>query len=313
MTFAPVAGRGPAPADFSVTLANRAEFVDEVRRAAVTGTGFAAGKIGTSEKHWMYYPVLMAEETDRRRRFAFEAATRFHCRGSGVFPLTSPAMATFAAFYATHVRRLDSLGVMRDLTALEDMVLWNYAPPARTILFQDQEPDRGVPADDSRCYLPAFAGKRLLLVAPFAHLLRQRATRETFEAVWSRTGKRWFEPASVDSLEFPYGFEPATQERYGSAIALCNEVVAEMDRREFDVALIAAGALGIPLAAAAKAGGRIGISLGGHLQVLFGVLGQRWRDDPEWQARYINDAWLDMPRAYRPAAYETVCDNGCYW
>lgn len=313
MTFAPVTSRGPVPADFTVTPANRAEFVAEVRRAAVAGTGFAAGKIGTSEKHWMYYPVLMAEETDRRRRFAFEAATRFHCRGSGIFPLTPTAIDAFAAFYATHLRHMDSLGLMRDLTVLEDAVLWHYALPARPILFQDQEPDRSVPADDTRCYLPGCAGKRVLLVAPFAHLLRQRATRETFEAVWSRTGKHWFEPASVDSLEFPYGFEPDTQARYGSAITLYDAVVAEMDRRAFDVALIAAGALGIPLASAAKARGRVGISLGGHLQVLFGVLGQRWRDDPEWQARYINAAWIDMPRSYRPAEYETVCDNGCYW
>lgn len=313
MTFAPVVGRGPVPADFAVTLADRTEFVAEVRRAAASGTGYAAGKVGTSEKHWMYHPVLMAAETDRRRRFAFDAATRFHCRGSGVFPLAAMDIETFVAFYATHLRHLDSLGVMRDLTVLEDAVLWHYALPARPIRFQDQEPDRSTPADDARCYLPAFAGKRLLLVAPFAHLLRQRATRETFEAVWSRTGKRWFEPASVDSLEFPYGFEPGTHARYGSAIALYDELVAEMDRREFDVALIAAGALGIPLASAAKARGHIGISLGGHLQVLFGVLGQRWRDAPEWHARYINDAWLDMPRAYRPAEYETVCDNGCYW
>lgn len=161
--------------------------------------------------------------------------------------------------------------------------------------------------------LPALAGKRVLLIAPFAHLLRQRAARDTFEGDWSRTGKRWFEPASVDSLEFPYGFEPATQTRYGSAIALCDAVIAERNRRDFDVALIAAGALGIPLASAAKASGRIGLSLGGHLQGLFGVLGQRWRDDPEWQSRDINDAWIDMPRSYRPAEYENVCDNGCSW
>ena len=55
------------------------------------------------------------------------------------------------------------------------------------------------------------------MVCPFADLLGERATRETFEAVWAKTGKRWFEPASVSGIELPYGFEPATQERFATA------------------------------------------------------------------------------------------------
>lgn len=313
MSALPVQRRGPVPTGFEVTCIDRAAFVADVRQAVAEGRGYASGKIGTSEKHWMHYPIVTTTVTDRRQRFAVDAAMRYHCRGSGVFPLTPELFDRFPRFYAHHLRQLDSLGVMRDLTTLEDAVLWHYDLSARVVHFIDQEPDRSTPADDERCYLPAFAGKRVLLVAPFAHLLRERATRETFEQVWSRTGKRWFAPASVESIEFPYGFSPDTHARYATVLDLYDEIVAAMQTRTFDVALIAAGALGIPLASAAKAQGRVGLSLGGHLQVLFGVLGQRWRDDPEWRARYITDGWIDMPASYRPAEHATVCDSGCYW
>ena len=76
--------------------------------------------------------------------------------------------------------------------------------------------------------------------------------------------------------------------------------------------MIAAAGLSIPLAAHIKELGKVGISLGGHLQALFGVLGKRWRLSPEWQQRYINDAWIDMPPEYCPAE-TNVGDAGAYW
>ena len=77
------------------------------------------------------------------------------------------------------------------------------------------------------------------------------------------------------------------------------------------MALLGAAGLAIPLAAHIKSTGRIAIDLGGHLQVLFGVKGKRWREDPVWPQRYFNDAWIDMPAAYRPKVI-AVCDNGAY-
>jgi hypothetical protein len=77
--------------------------------------------------------------------------------------------------------------------------------------------------------------------------------------------------------------------------------------------LIAAGGLGIPLASQVKRMGRTAISLGGHLQVLFGVMGRRWRDRKNWNQNYFNDAWIPMPGHYRPVAAELLSDGGAYW
>lgn len=293
-------------------LAPRDAFLRQVTTAVRRQTPYAAGKIGTSEKTWMYYPVALARGMAPRQRVAFEASLKFHAlHQSGVFPDDPAFLLEFARVYVEAVRTLDCLGLFLDRPAIEEAVVRFHGLDQMFVRFEHQEPDRSVPDDPSNCYLPALEGRRLLLVSPFADLLQTRATRGTFEAVWSRTGKRWFAPASVDSLEFPYGVSPATWRRYPTALDLHADICREMARREFDVALVAAGGLGIPIAAAARRMGKVAISLGGHLQVTFGVLGQRWRQRRDFDV-YLNDAWIDMPARYRPDA-EILADRGAYW
>lgn len=131
--------------------------------------------------------------------------------------------------------------------------------------------------------------------------------------MWSRIGKRWFFPARVAAVEFPYAFEAETRTRFRTVLELRDHICARIDAIDFDVALIAAGGLGIPLAAHIKRSGRVALSLGGHLQVLFGVLGERWRHRESWRRRYFNESWIDLPERYKPANWRQLTDGGAYW
>ena len=219
-------------------------------------------------------------------------------------------MSRFSGVFAQAVAKLDSVGVIRSCWPLDDELFRFHGLTGEPIDYVDQEPDRSLPNDDRRCWLPLLRGRRVLLVCPFAEVLQARATRETFEAVWRKTGKPWFEPAGVDALEFPYGFARSTQAEYATALDLLAEINARVEARTFDVALIAAGMLGSMIAAGIKEQGRVGFSLGGHLQVLFGVSGRRWRERPEWRRNYLNEAWIEVPERYRPDPTETDED---YW
>lgn len=274
--------------------------------------GFAAGKLGFSEQYWLNYPKILSAHGDSRAARAYELGLRTHMeRQSGIYPATPAFAGEFVARYAADLRTLDVIGLFG--TSLEPVLIRHHALKGALIPFKAMEPDRAAPADDAACYLPLFRGLRVLIVAPFADLLRERANQETFERVWSRTGKRWFGPSAVMSLEFPYGFDRATRDRFPTALDLCASICARIDAVEFDVALIAAGGLAIPLAAHIKRSGRIGISLGGHLQVLFGVLGQRWKSPDSWTHDCVNDAWIEMPERYRPANWRQLADGGAYW
>jgi hypothetical protein len=290
-------------AEFEAALRPREEFVAALSSACVNGTPFATGKLGDSERAFLRVPVVRASERDRLRLRAFEVTVAFRMlRIAGVFPADPAFQERWAAVYADQVRQLDWIGVdpaahrehlgTAGFHGLEDHPLLRY---------KEQEPDRSSPHDESRCWLPSLRDRDVLLVCSFAELLRSRANRETFEAVWVKTGKPWFHPRSVQALEFPNGFFPSTRERYPTSLDLLDDVVGEIAAREFDVALIAAGGLGVPLAAAVKRMGKVGVSMGSHIQVLFGVLAERYSLRKGWDERYFNEAWAEIPEHYRPA------------
>jgi hypothetical protein len=290
------------PSTSRVALVPRQRFLSALRKACKQRKGFAAGKLGESEIAWLQYPIALKHERDRRRLTAFELVMSYRSlRAAGVFPAEPRFYVRWCDEYAAHVRKLDSIGIkMEAAEATLALLRYHRVGSSLAIDFKDQQPDRSSPSAPSRCYLDYFAGRDLLLICPFAQFLAERATKTTFERVWAKTGKRWFAPRSVQAVEFAYGFGAATRARYGTSFDLLAEIQREVARRDFDVALIAAGGLAIPLATFVKDQGRVAISLGGHLQVLFGVQGERWRTNPRWRERYVNEAWVDLPERYLP-------------
>lgn len=87
----------------------------------------------------------------------------------------------------------------------------------------------------------------------------------------------------------------------------------EISKIDFDIALIACGAYGFPLASRIKNMGKIAIHCGGVLQLLFGIKGKRWEVEmPSVGEMLFNEYWV------RPNENETIknnqnIENGCYW
>ncbi|HFU75308.1 MAG TPA: hypothetical protein ENK66_03595 [Arcobacter sp.] len=96
----------------------------------------------------------------------------------------------------------------------------------------------------------------------------------------------------------------------------------EIDKVDYDVCLIGAGAYGFSLAAYIKRQGKIAIHMGGALQLLFGIKGNRWED-----SNYGVKEWGIKPNAYvnlmnkhwvRPSEEETpqcasAVEGASYW
>jgi len=93
----------------------------------------------------------------------------------------------------------------------------------------------------------------------------------------------------------------------------------QIDSIDYDIALIGCGAYGMPLAAYCKETGKKAVHLGGVLQLLFGIKGNRWAEDG-----YGSDfgfdykRLLDNPNWVKPLPEETPIiskkiENACYW
>jgi hypothetical protein len=289
----------------------KGEFIARLADAISSGSGFAAGKIGGSEKHFMLQPLVLGTEYQRSASRAYSISLKFHgFNQCALFPAELDFYAQYNEFFVRHIRNLDALGIFGEPN--EARLIQHYSLDVPLMKFDDQEPDRSFPNDPTACYLPLFRDKRILIVTSQAEILVQRANQDTFENVWRKTGKPWFFPASVEALSFPHGWSPEAAMQYGDSLKLFESLATKMAARDFDIALIAASGLGIPLASEVKRLGKIGLSLGGHLQALFGVIGRRWREQEEWRTNYINEAWIDMPDC-RSDWSVPGADGGAYW
>lgn len=289
----------------------RADFHRSVADALESRTGLAAGKLGFSEHALLHLPAVMDSTLDPRQRAALLTTLRVHaCRQAGVFPDSEESLREFGDRLLQVYLHMDYLAVLPGLPLPPSLA--DSDKPHRLDI-EDLEPNRSQPYQPDDCYLPHLRDARVLIISSIADILTARAQRDVFEAVWSRIGAPWPLPRSVEALSFPFIYDTDVQSRYESAWAVFDEVTRDMAQVDFDIALIAAGALGAPIALAAKDLGAVGISLGGHLQVLFGVHGKRWLDDPEWSTRYINDAWMAPPRDRKPRTSRGLTDDGAYW
>lgn len=292
-------------------LVSRTEFIQDLKTALRQKKSFGAGRAGVSEQFWMYYPILLKKTSNQTKIRVFEKFLHFHgFAQSGIFPSNSDFYLKYNSAYIQAVRDLDVFGmILEPVIGIEIMRF--YALTTKIIYFKDLIPDRSIPANEENCYLHLFKNKQILLICPFADFLRQRAKKEIFEGVWSRINKPWFYPDRIDALEFPYGFDRQTQKEYGNAFELLEFISSQLQKKSFDIALVAAGGLSVPIVSKVKQMGRIAISLGGDLQILFGVKGKRWRDRQKWKNNYFNEWWVDMPDRYKPENAD-FCE-GAYW
>lgn len=295
-------------------LIDKVELINDLARAIKDNRGFAIGKLGFSEQCVAGYPLFLRSNPSTTQLMAYESVLRYHCeRQIGIFPTDKNFLLKFSMEFQKHIHQLDIIGLFgapQERKLIEELNIHS-----KLINYRYTEPDQSIPEDPTLCYLPLFKNKKILLVAPFAEFLKRRADAEVFENVWSKIKKKWFLPAEVSAIEFPYSYitETHTHQLFENSIQLYNSICDKINEQDFDIALIAAGALGIPIAAHIKSMGRVAISLGGHLQVIFGVAGQRWKRDEYYQQNFINDFWVDMPLTYHPKNKEFVSDAGAYW
>lgn len=86
---------------------------------------------------------------------------------------------------------------------------------------------------------------------------------------------------------------------------------SEIDKKDFDIAIIGCGAYGFPLAAHVKRIGKKAIHLGGATQMLFGIKGKRWIENPKFTS-IINKHFV-LPSEEDKVVDAEKVENGCYW
>lgn len=153
----------------------------------------------------------------------------------------------------------------------------------------------------------ALVGKKVLVVHPFKDSIqKQYAKRQmlfpgtaVLPELESLTCIKAVQSIAGEKTEYATWFD---------ALAFMQNQISECD---FDVAIIGAGAYGLPLAAYCKRIGKQAIQMSGATQLLFGIKGKRWDEHP-FISNLYNDAWI-RPNSNETPAQKSKVEGGSYW
>ena len=145
-----------------------------------------------------------------------------------------------------------------------------------------------------------------MVIHPFAATIREQYKRR--EKIWDNPDVLpEFELYTIKAVQTVAG-ELSQFEDWGAAL---DYMKREIDKIDFDIAIIGCGAYGFPLAAYCKQKGKKAIHMAGATQILFGIKGKRWDDMPAVN-KFYNEYWVRPLPDETPKRSKDV-EGGCYW
>lgn len=270
-----------------------------------SGEKFFAGRLGFSE-----LAAMRAFEFQNKANY--ELVIKQIYEWSGFFPNDSQLGFIFLEEMVESVKEVDYLACSEQFAENYFMNKYMGKDACGVESFDIMEP--------WRFYTPwsaALKGKKVLVVTPFDESVRQQyALRDKlFEGTDILPE---FELVTYKSLQTTGDL---TDERFDTWFEALEYMYQEIEKIDFDIALLGCGAYGFPLGARIKKAGKQAIHMGGVLQILFGIMGKRWdgtgpnsdtnkiREDI---AMYYNNYWTYPKQSETPTSASRV-EYGPYW
>ncbi len=225
-------------------------------------------------------------------------AKKYMADGAGFFPTTDDNLMKFGELMTNDLKEAD---ILVSLTNYEEY-LKKYFANAKRITLPSMEPYFSI-----QPWTHVLKGKKVLVVHPMV---------ETFKKQWKIREKIWpnglmpdFELLTIKAVQTVAG----EKSEFSDWFEALDWMKKEIEKVDFDICIIGAGAYGFPLAAHVKRLGKKAVHMAGATQLLFGVKGKRWETDPYQPfINLMNEYWV------RPSIFETpknssIVEGGCYW
>jgi hypothetical protein len=288
--------RRPAPRSYPSRIADLTEGNRCLANALSSDRAFAAGRIGGVELNALERNLRKQGQSGRYS----ERLRHDMSNNAGFFPADDDSLDRFARVYSEAISVLDAVGVW--FNHYEESVIKGFCPTASLIPLRALEPYY-----HSDPWSSVLRQRRVLVVHPFS---------KSIEASYSTSRPLLFSDPGV-LPEFQLLTLKAVQSHAGGrhgfatwfdALSWMKDRISSID---FDIALIGAGAYGLPIAAHVKSLGKRAVHMGGAVQVMFGIIGRRWETHAVI-GRMINEHWRrPLPDEVPPGAMSV--EGGCYW
>lgn len=217
--------------------------------------------------------------------------------GAGFFPANAAYLERFANMLLSDLQNADVLGSW----LFDEIRLANFFPNAKIVRLTDLEPYY-----QSDPWSEVLEGKKVLVIHPFEESIKTQYAKHSALFNDPRVLPK-FELKTLKAVQSIAANETDFSNWFDALAWMCNRVRGI----DFDIAIIGAGAYGLPLASFVKKIGKKAIHIGGATQILFGIKGKRWDNLPFFRKLY-NDNWIRPLPIETPENFQVV-ESGCYW
>ena len=270
-----------------LTILSAEDGNNAITAAVTAGAPYMAARCGATEMRTAADYLGFAERTRQDIRNL-----------SGVFPTDDATLAKFCRTYIECAHTADLLALWN--VGAEREVVRGCGPATCYTKLRALEPYY-----HPHPWSAALAGKRVLVVHPFKNTIQRQYARREQLFPGTEILPAFADLRIVQAVQGLAGADTG----YASWFDALAAMEQEMDAAPYDVAIIGAGAYGLPLAAHARDTGHVAVQMSGALQLLFGIRGKRWDDHPIISKLY-NDAWV---RPEEGLAHKEKVEGGSYW
>ncbi len=270
-----------------------------ITEAILTGRAFMASRVGSVELSCLSHYM---NKRDRFWKFFPFGIQKQMENNAGFINSSTKALHLFSELYIQDLNDANLMGIWQKDE--ESALFSEFCPNASLTELNHLSPFH---PNTPQPWTSALAGKRVLIIHPFEDTIREQYKKRAhlFSTPHILPQFKLVTLKAVQSIaksctEFNDWFEALAHMR------------TQINAKEFDVALIAAGAYGLPLAAHIKRMGKPVVHLGGALQLLFGIKGRRWDTESTYIPSLYNEHWTRPSDAERPAKFKKV-ESGTYW
>ena len=224
---------------------------------------------------------------------------------SGFFPKNKNKLEKFSKLYISNIKNIDCLGVVLENPYIEDYFKTKLKKSTKVNIYNLG----GFHSNNS--WVQSLKNKKVLVIHPFTDTIKKQYIKR--DKIFKRGYLPKFKLKTLKAVQ-SIGGETDNFKHWFKALKYMKD---EMEKIDFDIALIGCGAYGYPLAAHAKKIGKIGFHLGGELQLIFGIIGKRYENLKHFNSfpitrKMVNKYWCRPSIKERPTNYKKV-EDGCYW
>lgn len=265
----------------------------------MSGKPFMAGRYGGCENDALasYYLYKKIGAPISKLKF------NYLCSNAGFFPKDVSLLQGYVNEMETAATQVDILGAWNWF--LEDYIIGTFAPQSQITTLGNLEP-----WFSEKPWSAALKGKKVLVVHPFQDSIELQYKKRELLFPGSEILPE-FELKTFKAVQSIAGNQPEGFETWFDAL---DYMTREIEKIDFDIAIIGCGAYGFPLAARVKKMNKQAIHLAGATQLLFGIKGSRWEQGnykPIFE-KIFNENWIRPLETEKPKKAEAI-EGACYW